>query len=54
VQQTYASKNLSYLHDLETAWKEWAEIDGLLVGDVADGSIDRAAQRPENVMSWKK
>jgi cobalt-zinc-cadmium efflux system outer membrane protein len=54
VQQTYASKNLSYLHDLETAWKEWAEIDGLLVGDVADGSIDRAAQRPENVMSWQK
>ncbi len=35
VQQTYAAKNLSYLQDLETAWKQWAEIDGLLVGEVA-------------------
>jgi cobalt-zinc-cadmium efflux system outer membrane protein len=34
VQQTYAAKNLSYLQDLETAWKEWAEIDGLLVGQL--------------------
>jgi cobalt-zinc-cadmium efflux system outer membrane protein len=32
VQQTYAEKNLAYLQDLETAWKKWAEIDGLLVG----------------------
>ena len=24
VQQTFAAKNLSYLQDLETAWKEWA------------------------------
>jgi cobalt-zinc-cadmium efflux system outer membrane protein len=32
IQQTYAEKNLSYLQDLETAWKKWAEIDGLLVG----------------------
>ena len=54
VQQTYASKNLSYLQDLETAWKEWAEIDGLLVGDVAEVSIDRAARRRENEMSWQK
>jgi cobalt-zinc-cadmium efflux system outer membrane protein len=54
VQQTYASKNLSYLQDLETAWKEWAEIDGLLVGDLGEGSIDRMARKPENVMSWQK
>jgi cobalt-zinc-cadmium efflux system outer membrane protein len=32
MQQTYAQQNLSYLQDLETAWKKWAEIDGLLVG----------------------
>jgi cobalt-zinc-cadmium efflux system outer membrane protein len=32
IQQTYAQQNLSYLQDLETAWKKWAEIDGLLVG----------------------
>jgi cobalt-zinc-cadmium efflux system outer membrane protein len=36
VQQTYAEKNLSYLQDLETAWKKWAEIDGLLVGPLAE------------------
>jgi cobalt-zinc-cadmium efflux system outer membrane protein len=54
VQQTYASKNLSYLQDLETAWKEWAEIDGLLVGDVGEASIDRTARKAENVMSWQK
>jgi cobalt-zinc-cadmium efflux system outer membrane protein len=54
VQQTYASKNLSYLQDLETAWKEWAEIDGLLVGDVAEVSIDRAVRKPENERSWQK
>jgi cobalt-zinc-cadmium efflux system outer membrane protein len=35
VQQTYAQKNLSYLQDLEAAWKNWAEIDGLLVGPVS-------------------
>jgi cobalt-zinc-cadmium efflux system outer membrane protein len=39
VQQTYAEKNLLYLQDLETAWKKWAEIDGLLVG--------RLPERPE-------
>jgi cobalt-zinc-cadmium efflux system outer membrane protein len=54
VQQTYAAKNLSYLQDLETAWKEWAEIDGLLVGDLGQSSIDRMAQRPENVMDRQK
>jgi cobalt-zinc-cadmium efflux system outer membrane protein len=32
IQQTYAQQNLSYLENLETAWKKWAEIDGLLVG----------------------
>jgi cobalt-zinc-cadmium efflux system outer membrane protein len=32
IQQTYAQQNVSYLQDLETAWKKWAEIDGLLVG----------------------
>ena len=35
VQQTYAAKNLSYLQDLETAWQQWAEIDGFLVGDIS-------------------
>ncbi len=35
VQQTYAAKNLSYLQDLETAWRQWAEIDGFLVGEVS-------------------
>jgi outer membrane protein, heavy metal efflux system len=32
VQRTYAQTNLTYLQDLETAWKKWAEIEGLLVG----------------------
>lgn len=50
VQQTYAAKNLSYLQDLETAWKEWAEIDGLLVGDLGQTSIDRSVLKPENSM----
>ena len=54
VQQTYAAKNLSYLQDLETAWKEWAEIDGLLVGDLGQTSIDRTALRPENGMDRLK
>jgi cobalt-zinc-cadmium efflux system outer membrane protein len=36
VQQTFAEKNLSYLESLETAWKKWAEIDGLLAGRVSD------------------
>lgn len=38
IQQTYAEKNLSYLRDLETAWKKWAEIDGLLAGPLADNA----------------
>jgi cobalt-zinc-cadmium efflux system outer membrane protein len=54
VQQTYAAKNLSYLHDLETAWKEWADIDGLLVGDLGQSSIDRRELRPENVLGRQK
>jgi len=36
IQQTYAQQNLSYLKDVETAWKKWAEIDGLLVGPLPD------------------
>jgi cobalt-zinc-cadmium efflux system outer membrane protein len=54
VQQTYAAKNLSYLQDLETAWKEWAEIEGLLVGDLGQTSIDRTAQRLENTVGRQK
>jgi outer membrane protein, heavy metal efflux system len=38
IQQTYAEKNLSYLRDLESAWKRWAEIEGLLVGPLPDRS----------------
>ena len=37
-QRTYTEKNLAYLDDLETAWKQWAEIDGLLVGPLPEGS----------------
>jgi cobalt-zinc-cadmium efflux system outer membrane protein len=37
IQQTYAQQILSYLQDLETAWKKWAEIDGLLVGTLPAG-----------------
>lgn len=36
VQQMYAQQNLSYLQDLENAWKRWAEIDGLLVGPLPE------------------
>jgi cobalt-zinc-cadmium efflux system outer membrane protein len=36
-QQTYAEKHLANLKDLETAWKKWAEIDGLLVEPLAMG-----------------
>jgi len=53
IQQSYASKNLSYLQDLETAWKKWAEIDGLLVGDVSQTSVDRVSGSSENGMSSK-
>lgn len=31
VQQTYARAHFDYLQSLETAWKSWAQIDGLLV-----------------------
>ncbi len=48
VQQTYAAKNLSYLQDLETAWRQWAEIDGFLVGEVSPGSIDGVSRTTEN------
>jgi cobalt-zinc-cadmium efflux system outer membrane protein len=50
VQQTYAAKNLSYLQDLETAWKQWAEIDGLLVGDLGQTGIDRLMPTTDNAM----
>jgi cobalt-zinc-cadmium efflux system outer membrane protein len=53
IQQSYASKNLSYLQDLETAWKKWAEIDGLLVGDVSQTSVDHVSPTSENGMSSK-
>ena len=33
-QRTYTEKNLDYLNDLETAWKQWALIDGQLVGQL--------------------
>jgi outer membrane protein, heavy metal efflux system len=35
VQTTYTQNNLAYLQDLEAAWKQWAEIEGLLVGPLA-------------------
>jgi cobalt-zinc-cadmium efflux system outer membrane protein len=38
IQQTYTETNLSYLQDLEAAWKKWAEIDGLLVGPLPEQS----------------
>jgi outer membrane protein, heavy metal efflux system len=37
IQQTYTETNISYLQDLEIAWKQWAEIDGLLVGQLPAG-----------------
>jgi outer membrane protein TolC len=37
-QQTYTEKNLAYLQDLETAWRKWAEIDGLLVETLIMGA----------------
>jgi cobalt-zinc-cadmium efflux system outer membrane protein len=36
VQQTYTESNLTYLEDLQAAWKQWAEIDGLLVGSLPE------------------
>jgi outer membrane protein, heavy metal efflux system len=36
VQQTYTESNLTYLEDLQAAWKQWAEIDGLLVGTLPE------------------
>jgi cobalt-zinc-cadmium efflux system outer membrane protein len=51
IQQSYAAKNLSYLQDLETAWKKWAEIDGLLVGDVSQTSVDPMAPGSENMIN---
>lgn len=38
VQTAYTQSNLSYLQDLEAAWKKWAEIDALLVGPLANGA----------------
>jgi outer membrane protein, heavy metal efflux system len=37
IQKTYTETNQSYLQDLEIAWKQWAEIDGLLVGPLPVG-----------------
>jgi cobalt-zinc-cadmium efflux system outer membrane protein len=37
-QQTYTEKSLAYLRDLETAWKQSAMIDGLLVGPLPGSS----------------
>ena len=31
-QRTYTEKSLAHLRDLESAWKKWAQIEGLLVG----------------------
>ena len=38
VQKTYAETNLAYLQDLESAWKRWAEMEGLLVGVLPESS----------------
>ena len=35
-QRTYTEKSLTHLQDLESAWKKWAEIDGLLVGTLPE------------------
>ncbi|MGD9636156.1 MAG: TolC family protein [Pirellulales bacterium] len=37
IQRTYTERNLDYLRNLESAWKKWAEIDGLLVGPLMNG-----------------
>lgn len=37
-QRTYTEKNLDYLNNLEIAWKQWALIDGQLVGPLPVGS----------------
>ncbi len=37
-QQIYTEKSLDYLNDLEIAWKQWALIDGQLVGPLPEGS----------------
>lgn len=38
MQQTFAQKNIAYLADLESAWKNWAEIEGLLSGPLQETS----------------
>ena len=48
VQQTYSAKSLSYVQDLETAWQQWAEIDGFLLGETTASGIDPAGQTSEN------
>ena len=35
-QRTYTQASLDYLNDLESAWKQWALIDGLLVGPLPE------------------
>ncbi len=37
-QRIYTQNNLAYLQDLETAWRKWAEIEGLLVAVPGDDS----------------
>jgi outer membrane protein, heavy metal efflux system len=37
-QRIYTEKNLDYLNDLERAWKQWALIDGQLVGPLPNGA----------------
>jgi hypothetical protein len=35
-QRTYTEKNLDYLNNLELAWKQWALVDGQLVGPLPE------------------
>jgi outer membrane protein, heavy metal efflux system len=48
VQQTYSAKSLSYVQDLETAWQQWAEIDGFLLGEMTANGIDPVSRTSEN------
>ena len=44
VQQTYSAKSLSYVQDLETAWQQWAEIDGFLLGEMRQAELTPQAK----------
>ena len=50
-QRTYTEKNLAYLDDLESAWKKWAEIDGLLVGPLPAIATDAISGRRRAITS---